>query len=117
MCALPEPEYKYNINKDLYTSMYEQYYFKNTPLRRVKPIKKTKPNKKKSLFSKVISYICVCLLLFIIFPYSFNVFVKDTFVSKIKTILKVNYTNLLYPTNNYLYKDLFLGKYHIKDKK
>jgi beta-lactamase class A len=95
--------------------MYEQYYFKNTPVKRVKPIKQKQTKKKKSLLSKIISYICVFLLLFFVFPYSFNTFIKDTFVPRIKSILKVDYTNLLYPTNNYLYKDLFLGKYHIKD--
>ena len=112
---MPEPEYKYNVNTDLYTAMYEQYYFKNTPVKRIRPLKRNQQKKKKSFFGKLISFICVFLLLCFVFPYSFNLFIKDTFNTKIKTVLKVNYTNLLYPTNNYLYKDLFLGKYHIKD--
>lgn len=112
---MPEPEYKYNVNTDLYTAMYEQYYFKNTPVKKVRPLKNKQIKKKKSFLSIFVSYICVFLLLFFVFPYSFNIFIKDTFNSKPKAILKVDYNNLLFPTNDYLYNDLFLGKYHIKD--
>ncbi len=113
---MPEPNYRYNINTDLYTSMYEQYYFKNTPVKKVKPIRKTKKNnKRKSLFSKLISLACFAVLLFYVFPYSFRHYVADVFQFNNKHELKVDYRKILYPTNDYLYKDLFLGKYSIKD--
>ncbi len=110
---MPKPESNYNYNTDLYTSIYEQYYFKNTPAKKIKPIKKRK--KKASITGKIFSSLCVCILLFFVLPYSFKNFVSDIFNIKTKTVLKADYRNLMYPTHSYLYKDLFLGKYIVKE--
>lgn len=112
---MPEPIYNHRINSDLYTSVYEQYYFKNTPVKKVKPIKKIKKQKKKSIFYKLFSYICTALLLFYVLPFSFETFIVDIFPINNSNILKVDYKRLLYPTHSYLYKDLFLGKYIVKE--
>ncbi len=112
---MPEPIYNHRINSDLYTSVYEQYYFKNTPVKKVKPIKKIKKQKKKSIFYKLFSYICTALLLFYVLPFSFETFIADIFPINNSNILKVDYKRLLYPTHSYLYKDLFLGKYIVKE--
>lgn len=109
---MPEPKYNNRINTDLYSSVYEQYYFKNTPVRKVKPIRK---RKKKSLIGKLFSYVCTLLLLFFVLPFSFKNFITDIFPENTSKALKVDYQELLYPTHNYLYKDLFLGKYVVKE--
>lgn len=100
----------------MYSSAYEQYYFGNTKTVRVKPLrKKKKINKKNTVFQKIITAITVCIVLFYVLPLSFNSYVADVFPQKTKSPLKVNYEKLLFPTHGYLYKDLFLGKYVIKD--
>lgn len=111
------PNYNYNraVKPDLYTSMYEQYYFKNTPVRKVKPIKRRKKQQKKSKLAKIITYIFSAIMLFYVFPFSFKTYIADVFPANTKNALKVNYYNLLYPTHNYLYKNLFLGKHIIKE--
>ncbi|MCD7780257.1 MAG: class A beta-lactamase-related serine hydrolase [Candidatus Gastranaerophilales bacterium] len=112
---MPKPEYNDGISTDLYTSMYEQYYFKNSVLRKVKPIKKKKLKNKNIFFKKIISFTFVMLLLFWVLPYSFKNFEANLFPVNTKKALRVDYKNLLYPTYSYLYKDLFLGKYIIKE--
>ncbi len=112
---MPKPNYEQYIKTDLYTQMYEQYYFKNTPIKKITPIKR-KPIKKKKLSAKKILLLILAFIpLIYTLSYSFENFTKDIFINKSKTVLNIDYTNLLYPTNNYLYKDLFLGKYSIKD--
>lgn len=111
---MPEPNHK-RVSSDIYSAVYEQYYFKNTQIKNVKPIKKVKKQKKKSILGKIFSYICAALLLFYILPFSFNNFIADTFPVNNSKALKVDYRKLLYPTHNYLYKDLFLGKYVVKE--
>lgn len=113
---MPEHKYGYSNNVDMYSSAYEQYYFGNTKTVRVKPLrKKKKINKKNTVFQKIITAITVCIALFYVLPLSFNSYVADVFPQKTKSPLKVNYEKLLFPTHGYLYKDLFLGKYVIKD--
>ena len=116
---MPEPRYRdYYSNSDIYNSRYEQYYFNNRPQKRVKPLKrKVKKSKKTSIFGKLVSIIFFAALLLYVLPYSFNTFIADTFPIKKGKMLKVDYEKLLYPTHSYLYKDLFLGKYVIKDSK
>lgn len=121
---MPERKYQYTPQRDLYTQMYEQYYFKQTQPIRVTPIKpalkkkKTivKHKKKSNFFISLIRFSIVSGLLCFILPYSFNNFIANLFPENTKKALNVDYNKLLYPTNSYLYnKDLFLGKYIIKD--
>lgn len=112
---MPKLNYEYNGDIDLYTAMYEQYYFKNSTNKKVSPIKKKKNKRKKTIYEKFIFVVFTCLLMFYVFPYSFNNYIKDVFANRIKNVLKADYQSIMYPTNNYLYKDLFLGKYPIKD--
>ena len=111
---MPKQRYNYSLQNDMYTSVYEQYYFKNTP-RKIKPIKRKKKQKKKSLFKSLFFTIITILLMFYVLPYSFKNFVVDTVKLSSKTILNVDYYRLLYPTQSYLNKDLFLGKYIVKE--
>lgn len=112
---MPKLNYEYNGDIDLYTAMYEQYYFKNSPNKKVSPIKRKKNKRKKTIYNKFLFVAFTFLLMFYVFPYSFNNYMKDVFANRIKNVLKVDYQSIMYPTNNYLYKDLFLGKYPIKD--
>ena len=111
---MPKQRYNYSLQNDMYTSVYEQYYFKSSP-RKIKPIKRKKKQKKKSIFRTLFMLICTILLMFYVLPYSFKNFVADTVRISAKTILKVDYHRLLYPTHSYLNKDLFLGKYMVKE--
>ena len=113
---MPKRDYGYGQNSDIYGTTYEQYYFKNTP-RKIKPVKR-QPKKKNptiQLFRKLITIIFFCVMLFYVLPYSFNNYIADVFPPNKKKMLNVDYEKLLYPTHDYLYKDLFLGKYVIKD--
>lgn len=110
---MPKPDFGYPRNIDMYSSSYEQYYFKNTP-RRVKPLKR-KPKKKQNGIKKVISLMFFAVLLFGVLPFSFKHFILDIFPQNTNKVLNIDYEKLLYPTNSYLYRDLFLGKYVIKD--
>ncbi len=112
---MPEPKYNSYAKTDLYTSMYEQYYFNDTGIKKVKPIKKVKKKNKPSFSKKIISGLFFFALLFYILPYSFNNYIVDIFPENTGKILKADYEKLLYPTHHYLYKDLFLGKYIVKD--
>ncbi len=112
---MPRPNYNRAVETDLYTSMYEQYYFKNTPARNIKPIKRKKKQQKKSQLAKIITYIISAIMLFYVFPFSFKTYIADVFPVNTKHALKIDYYNLLYPTHNYLYKNLFLGKHIIKE--
>ena len=112
---MPKPNYNNRMQSDLYTFVYEQYYFKNTPVKKIKPIKRVKKQKKKSIIGKLFSYICIVLLLFYILPFSFKEFIADVLPINTSNALNIDYKKLLYPTHNYLYKDLFLGKYVVKE--
>ncbi len=112
---LPDPGFKIYSNTDMYTSAYEQYYLKNTKSKKIKPVKKVKKKKNDSIAGKIFAGIVTALLLMIVLPYSFNSFIADIFSNKYKTVLNIDYNKLLYPTSHYLYKDLFLGKYVLKD--
>lgn len=111
---MSKPEYQFSPKRDMYTAMYEQYYFKNKP-QKVKPIRKKLKKKKNKSAQKIISAAFFAFLLFYVLPFSFKNFIADIFPQNTNKILKLDYERLLYPTNNYLYKDLFLGKYIIKD--
>lgn len=121
---MPERNYNYTPQRDLYTQMYEQYYFKQTQPTRVTPIKPAikrrkvvvKQKKKSNFFINLIRLSIITSLLCFVLPYSFNNFILNMFPENSKKALNVDYNKLLYPTNSYLYnKDLFLGKYIIKD--
>ena len=113
---MPKRDYGYVPNRDMYSTSYEQYYFKNTP-RKVSPVKKRikKKSKKPSLFRRLITILFLSFMLFYVLPFSFNNYIADIFPHNKKKMLNIDYEQLLYPTHNYLYKDLFLGKYIIKD--
>ncbi len=113
---MPRPEYNYTQNNDMYNTSYNQYYFKNKPSK-VKPLKRKvrRQNPVAVLFKRVISLSFFAIMLFYILPFSFKHFVNSIFPQNTKKMLNVNYEKLLYPTNSYLYKDLFLGKFIIKD--
>lgn len=112
---LPERRYKTERRVDLYTEMYEQYYFKNTPVRRLKPIRKCKNEKKKQSANMMITAVFFAVLLLFVLPFSFKNYICDVFAPNKKHVLNVDYEKLLFPTNSYIYSDLFLGKYNIKD--
>lgn len=111
---MPEQRYNYNAKSDSYSSAYEQYYFKNSP-RKVKPIKRTKKRKNNSPIRTLFLMVCTVLLMFFILPFSFKNFVANTIKTPQKTVLNVDYHRLLFPTQSYLNKDLFLGKYLVKE--
>ena len=106
--------YNYNLQNDMYTTVYKQYYFQNSP-KKIKPIKRRKKQKKNSIFKSLFLTICTVLLMFYVLPYSFKNFVADTVRISARTVLNVDYHRLLYPTQSYLNKDLFLGKYIVKE--
>lgn len=111
---MPRPDYNYSSNSDMYSAMYEQYYFKDSKTR-VKPLKR-KTKKKKNTLQKLVSILFFGTLLFGVFPYSFKNFIADVFPENPDKMLHADYEKLLFPTNSYLYgKDLFLGKFVIKD--
>lgn len=110
---MPKPDFGYSRNTDMYGSSYEQYYFKNTQ-RRVKPLKR-KQKKEHNGFQRIISLIFFAILLFGVLPFSFKHFILDIFPQNVNRALNIDYEKLLFPTNSYLYRDLFLGKYVIKD--
>ena len=121
---MPERSYKYMPERDLYTQVYEQYYLNKTQPIKVAPIRTTtkkqktikKAKKKSNLFSNLLKLFIFSGLIGFVLPYSFNNFIADIFPENTKKALNVDYNKLLYPTNSYLYnKDLFLGKYIIKD--
>lgn len=110
---MPKPDFGYSRNTDMYGSSYEQYYFKDTQ-RKVKPLKR-KQKKKHNGFQRIISLIFFAILLFGVLPFSFKHFILDIFPQNVNRALNIDYEKLLFPTNSYLYRDLFLGKYVIKD--
>ena len=122
---MPKRRYEYTPERDLYTQMYEQYYFKQTEPTRVTPIKtavfkkkitRPKTKKKSNFFINLIRTTILASLLFVVLPYSYNNLISTIFPTNTKKALNVDYNKLLYPTNSYLYnRDLFLGQYIIKD--
>ena len=113
---MPKRDFEYGYNSDMYTKVYEQYYFKNSP-KKVKPVRRQakKRVKKSSIFKKIVTILFLSFMLFYVLPFSFKHFIADVFPQNTKNMLNIDYEELLYPTNSYLYKDLFLGKYIIKD--
>ena len=111
---MPEPKYNYSENLS-YENLYEQYYFKSKEKRKIKPVRKTVKQKKKTELKKVLPLFAVSILLIYVLSLSFKTFIADILPVNSKKILKADYYKLLFPTHNYLYKDLFLGKYIIKD--
>lgn len=112
---MPKRDYRYGQRTDMYSSTYEQYYFKDSP-RRVKPIRRqAKKRNSKSIFKKLITITFFCIMLFGVLPFSFKNYIADIFPHNEKKMLNIDYEKLMYPTYDYLYKDLFLGKYIIKD--
>ncbi len=95
--------------------MYEQYYFKNTPVKRLKPV--SRKIKKKKSSNNILLYLFIGILMFYILPFSFKSFVAGVLPPSKKVILNVNYNQLMYPTRVYLNQDLFLGKFVIKEQK
>ncbi len=109
---LPKQQFYKKTNS--YVNLYEHYYYEqkskvSSVTRKYKNRKRNKPLK------KIISYLVVLFLLFFVFPYSFKGFISPTLPYNENKILRLDYFKLLYPTHQYLYKDLFLGKYIIKD--
>lgn len=113
---MPKQRYNYSLQSDLYSSVYKQYYFSNSP-RKVKPIKRVKKNKNKSAIKTLFFMVLSIFLLFFVLPFSFRSFIFNTVKFPSKTVLKVDYYSLMYPTQSYLNKDLFLGKYLVKEAK
>lgn len=112
---MPKPDYNY-YNNDAYNNLYEQFYFQEQSANRIKPIRKTiKKKKKKNIIKKVISYSFFAFLLFFVLPYSFRTYIADIFPHNSEKMLNIDYYKLMFPTHGYLYKDLFLGKYILKD--
>ncbi len=110
------PKQNFNrVNSDLYSYVYEQYYFKDTKIKKIRPIQKSKKTKKQVTLNKLFAYICVILLLFYILPFSFKTFIADIFPVRNSNPIEIDYKKILYPSHNYLYKDLFLGKYIVKE--
>ena len=113
---MPEPGYKYRKSQS-YNNLYEQFYFNEPSPRKLKTVKssyKKKTNKKKTL-SKIISVLFLGFILFGVLPLSFKNFIADVFPKNTTKMMRINYYKLLFPTHDYLYKDLFLGKYILKD--
>lgn len=110
---MPKTNYNKYSDTDLYTAIYEQQMYTRVQKR---PIKKKVYKRKRIPIIRTISYVgLLCILLFFVFPFSFKNFIADIFKDNSKIILNIDYWNFMYPTHNYLYKDLFLGKYIIKD--
>lgn len=101
-----------------YNNLYEQMYFQENTTNTKKNIKKKSVKKNKTnLIKKILYIVIVVFLLFFVLPYSFDKYIRDIFPHNPKKMLKIDYYKLLFPTHGYLYKDLFLGKYIIKDTK
>ncbi|MBE7705371.1 MAG: serine hydrolase [Cyanobacteria bacterium SIG29] len=110
---MPKRDFGYSRNRDMYSASYEQYYFNDSP-KKIKPIKRNKKKKGNSL-QKIISITFFAFLLFYVLPFSFRNYIVNVFPQNENKMLNINYEKFLFPTNEYLYKDLFLGKYIIKD--
>lgn len=112
---MPEPKFNFSDNNS-YNNLYEQYYFREKKSKELKPIRKTVNKRKKNTkVNKIITLLFFSFLLFFVLPIPFNNFIADVFPKNTKKMLKVDYYKLMFPTHIYLYKDLFLGKYIIKD--
>jgi beta-lactamase class A len=110
---LPKTNYqsKSNFNRE---AMYEQYYYKDSQVKQLRPLRKKKKSNG-AIVSQILTCIVAALFLFYVFPFAFKTFVLDIFPISAKKVLNIDYYKVLYPTHNYLYKDLFLGKYIIQD--
>ena len=114
---MPKPRYNFSDNNS-YNNLYEQFYFNEQRKAKVRPIRTNITRKKaktKQTYKKIFSLAFLVILLIFILHFSFKHFIADIFPNKSKKMLNMDYYKLLYPTHNYLYKDLFLGKYILKD--
>ncbi len=112
---MPKPKYNFSDDNS-YNNLYEQFYFNDKKSQKVRPIKKIVKKQKSGInYRKFISLAFFTFLLIFILPSSFKNFIADVFPNNSKKMLKMDYYKLLFPTHNYLYKDLFLGKYILKD--
>ena len=114
---MPKPRYNFSDNNS-YNNLYEQFYFNEQRKAKVRPIRTNITRKKaktKQTYKKIFSLAFLVILLIFILPFSFKHFIADIFPNNSKKMLNMDYYKLLYPTHNYLYKDLFLGKYILKD--
>ena len=91
------PKQNFNrVNSDLYSYVYEQYYFKDTKIKKIRPIQKSKKTKKQVTLNKLFAYICVILLLFYILPFSFKTFIADIFPVRNSNPIEIDYKKILY---------------------
>ena len=112
---MPKPKYNFSDDNS-YNNLYEQFYFNDKKSQKVRPIKKIVKKQKSGInYRKFISLAFFTFLLIFILPSSFKNFIADVFPNNSKKMLTMDYYKLLFPTHNYLYKDLFLGKYILKD--
>lgn len=112
---MPYQGYNRSPEYDLYTSMYEKYQAGATTRRKSNIVRKRKVKRSSNSFANFLIFLLSFILLFFVFPVSFSNFVLNVFPVHKKIILNINYHKLMFPTHAYLYKDLFLGKYVIKD--
>lgn len=109
--------YNYN-DHNTYNNLYEQFYFKDYKRKPVKQRKKSKQKKSVNKSFRNLFFLSVLFfLLFCILSFSFRNYIADIFPHNTEKMLKIDYYKLLFPTHSYLYKDLFLGRYIIKDTK
>lgn len=113
---MPKRNYNY-FNDGSYNNLYEQFYLKELNQRKIQPIRRrtVKKQKKNNPVSKIISFLLLFFLLFFVLPFSFRNYIVGIFPYNSSKMLRVDYYKLMFPTHSYLYKDLFLGKYILKD--
>lgn len=118
---MPKYDYEYfENNNNSYNNLYEHFYFKEEipHIKKTRTIKKNSHKKKnKKSIKKFISFSIFLFLLCCVLPFSFRNYIADIFPHNYEKMLKIDYYRLVFPTHGYLYKDLFLGKYIIKDTK
>ncbi len=122
MCVL-QPEYQIMKNNgiNIHENPVEQYYYKSIPIKKNRycKYKRNAANRKKKHFpvKRTLSLVVCLILLFFIFPYSFNLYIKDIFPSKTNKYLNLDNSKLLktmYPVQSLLsVNETVLGKYEI----
>ena len=76
-----------------------------------RPKQRSKKAKRNNIIHKFISLLFLIMLGLFIFPISYNHVVKAFFFKSPYPNIKANYEEILFPTGNYLYNNLFLDKY------
>ena len=110
------PKQNYNYQNESYNNLYDQLYVpkrRETKQTQRKVVKKRKQSK--FSLKKITILFVYLVLLFFVLPFAFKSFVGDIFAINSKNVLRADYYKIMYPTHRYLYKDLFLGKYILKD--